>query len=265
VLTAIGALAAAGDASAQAPQFINTTVETKTAASGLEREIESAGAARRAVWVGIRVTTIPVRQEWCSEGARPIRVALEPARSMLVLARLEAGALTDLRAVGDNCEVDGGGVPVLLLEGATADASANWLRGVLGRTSAGRQERRIAGRAMNALAWTDGRAAVDALIEVARRDTSQERRGKALFWLSQRAGQEAVAAISGAIDNDPDTEVKKKAVFALSQLPQDQGVPLLIQVARTHANRQVRRQAMFWLGQSRDARALSFFEDVLRR
>ena len=51
----------------------------------------------------------------------------------------------------------------------------------------------------------------------------------------------------------------------MTQLPSDQGVPLLIQVARTHASAEVRKQAMFWLGQSKDQRALEFFEDVLRR
>jgi hypothetical protein len=38
---------------------------------------------------------------------------------------------------------------------------------------------------------------------------------------------------------------------------------LLIQVARTNPNPAVRKQAMFWLGQSRDARALAFFEEIL--
>jgi HEAT repeat protein len=49
----------------------------------------------------------------------------------------------------------------------------------------------------------------------------------------------------------------------LSQLPKDEGVPLLIQVARTHTNPAVRKQAMFWLGQTRDARAVKFFEEIL--
>ena len=71
------------------------------------------------------------------------------------------------------------------------------------------------------------------------------------------------AEITAAIENDPDTEVKKKAVFALSQLPRDEGVPLLIQVARTHSNPAVKKQAMFWLGQSKDPRALKFFEEIL--
>ena len=42
------------------------------------------------------------------------------------------------------------------------------------------------------------------------------------------------------------------------------GVPKLIEVARTHRNPAVKKQAMFWLGQSRDPRALAFFEEVLR-
>jgi len=73
-----------------------------------------------------------------------------------------------------------------------------------------------------------------------------------------------VGAIRSAIDNDPETEVKRKAVFALSQLPKDEGVPMLIDIARNNRNREVRRQAMFWLGQSKDPRAVSFFEEVLK-
>jgi hypothetical protein len=36
-------------------------------------------------------------------------------------------------------------------------------------------------------------------------------------------------------------------------------------VAKTNRNPEVRKQAMFWLGQSGDARALAFFQDVLAR
>ncbi len=105
----------------------------------------------------------------------------------------------------------------------------------------------------------------DAIIEVAHRDSSPHVRGQAFFWLGQKAGKKAEAALAGAIADDPDTEVKKKAVFALSQLPKDRGVPLLIETARTNRNHEVRKQAMFWLGQSQDARALAFFEEVLKK
>jgi len=107
--------------------------------------------------------------------------------------------------------------------------------------------------------------AVDEMICMAREDSSPHVRGQALFWLGQKAGKKAEAAITDAIANDPDTTIKKKAVFALSQLPHDQGVPLLIQVARTNTNPAVRKDAMFWLGQSRDPRALDFFEEILKK
>ena len=107
--------------------------------------------------------------------------------------------------------------------------------------------------------------AVATLIVMARRDASPHVRGQALFWLAQRAGRQAAAAIQNAILDDPDTEVKTRAVFALAQLPAGEGVPHLIHVARTNRNPEVRRKAMFWLGQSKDPRALSFFEEVLTR
>ncbi|HWW84793.1 MAG TPA: HEAT repeat domain-containing protein [Vicinamibacterales bacterium] len=107
--------------------------------------------------------------------------------------------------------------------------------------------------------------ALTTLIAAARQDHSAHVRGQALFWLGQKAGKEAVGAITDAIDQDPETAVKKKAVFALSQLPKDDGIPKLIEVARTNKNPEVRKQAMFWLGQSKDPRAISFFEEILTR
>lgn len=107
--------------------------------------------------------------------------------------------------------------------------------------------------------------AVAALIDLARTDASHAVRGEALFWLAQKAGKLAAGTITDAIANDPETDVKRRAVFALTQLPKDEGVPLLIQVARTNRNPEVRKQAMFWLGQSKDPRALGFFEEILKK
>jgi hypothetical protein len=114
------------------------------------------------------------------------------------------------------------------------------------------------------LAQNRAAAALDELIRLARTDASSSVRGEAIFWLGQKASRKASEAITDAIENDPETQVKKKAVFALSNLPHDEGVPLLIKLARTHPNPVVRKQAMFWLGQSKDARALEFFEQVLK-
>ena len=119
--------------------------------------------------------------------------------------------------------------------------------------------------AMFALSQSREPDALSMLIQFARQDESSRVRGEAIFWLSQKAGQRAAKEITAAIEQDPDTDVKKKAVFALSQLPKDEGVPLLIQVAKDNKNPVVRKQAIFWLGQSKDPRALEFFQQVLAK
>jgi HEAT repeat protein len=106
-------------------------------------------------------------------------------------------------------------------------------------------------------------SALTTLIAAAKEDKSARVRGQALFWLAHKAGSQAVATIADAIERDPETEVKRRAVFALSQLPKDEGVPKLIDVARTNKNPAVRKQAFFWLGQSKDPRAVQFFEEIL--
>ena len=118
--------------------------------------------------------------------------------------------------------------------------------------------------ALAALIWHPGNEPLETIVVAARDDRRPLVRSQALFWLSLRAGQQAVGTIRSAVDNDPETEVKKKAVFALSQLPKNDGVPLLIEIAQSNRNREVRKQAMFWLGQSKDPRAISFFEQVLK-
>jgi HEAT repeats len=124
---------------------------------------------------------------------------------------------------------------------------------------------KIREHAVFALTQNKDPQAANVVVAVAHNDKSARVRGQALFWLAQRAQRKvAESAINDAIANDPETEVKKKAVFALTQMPSGEGVPLLIQVARNNKNPEVRKQAIFWLGQSKDDRALSFIEEVLK-
>jgi hypothetical protein len=104
------------------------------------------------------------------------------------------------------------------------------------------------------------------LIDMARNDPSPKVRGQALFWIAQKAQKKSDAdVIRTAATSDPDAAVKKQAVFALSQIPHGEGVPDLIRVARENKSHEVRKQAMFWLGQSKDPRALAFFESILTK
>jgi len=167
------------------------------------------------------------------------------------------------------------------LEAFVAPASPEWLRAetafwlghargeagarLLARMIANDPSDKVRDKVAFGLSTSKTPLALTTLIAAAKDDKSPRVRSQALFWLAQKAGKEAMAVISGAIDNDPDTEVKKKAVFALSQLPKDEGVPRLMEVARNNRNPAVRKQAMFWLGESKDPRAVKFFEEILNR
>lgn len=89
-------------------------------------------------------------------------------------------------------------------------------------------------------------------------------RQQAVFWVGQAAGAAATRELSALVDeNDTDITVRERAVFALSQRPADEAVPALIRIAGSSPSPRLRKSAIFWLGQSKDPRALTYFERVL--
>lgn len=275
-------------AAAEQPRLSNGRLEPRSAAAGLEAAVRPLlRATTPPAWIGWSVATDRERQMCCwdswrdgaccsgcrleghgnftsSTGVRDGAVKLEGDREMHVLLRIEAGEVTKLRTFSPDCALDAGGTTLHWLEGVRPAESVRFLAGFLEDKGGSRATQKLADQALSALAFHAEPGAIDLLIDRARRGETSRVRGQALFWLAQRAGDRAVQAIARALEDDPETEVKKKAVFALSQLPKDEGVPLLIQTARTNRNPAVRKQAFFWLGQSKDPRALAFFEEVLK-
>ena len=116
------------------------------------------------------------------------------------------------------------------------------------------------------LTFADGVVVWPQLFSLVRNDNRPlGTRKQAMFWLGQAAGEHLTGdRVSFAKDDDA-TEVKKSAVFALSQRHNNEAVPALIEVARNNHDPEVRRSALFWLGQTMDPRAISLFEDILKR
>jgi HEAT repeat protein len=256
---------AAATASAQPARLGNGTVTTRALAGPLDQAIERARtAAAEARWLAFEIATTPGDRwmcdwnEWTRQQPAATAARLEPAESAYVFVRFEASRVDRVKLFSPGCAIDAGGRPVDWLTGVPATESVRALT-----TLARGIERKVADGALAALSMHGAPAALTAVIDIARSGPTPHTRGQALFWLAQRAGSQSAAAIDEALARDPDTVVKKQAVFALSQLPADQGVPRLIDVARAHSNAVVRKQAMFWLGQSKDPRALTFFESVL--
>jgi hypothetical protein len=266
-LLAAAFLVVAAAASAQTPRLSNGRIESHAAAN-IARDVPALAATlAEPMWIGYAQPMIDGNHNMCdywSDGNRftqstdPIR--LEPADFFFVMFRVENRQISRIRTFSANCPLDAGGKAVHWFTNVSVNDSVNYMKTFIGPNAT----RRFNDSAVTVLALTEGDQPLNELLSIARDGSTAGARGNALFWLAQRAGAKAVGTITAAIENDPDTEVKKKAVFALSQLPRDEGVPLLIQQARTNRNPAVRKQAMFWLGQSKDPRALKFFEEILK-
>lgn len=253
-------LAAVVPLSAQSP-VVNAAVERRTPSADLAGDMRNAAERATPAWIGYRVpiaprTDVPLQTfAGCCGQCR-----LAPPTDLVVLARVNRGAVLELRPLAVDCDMDAGGMPLIWFEPVTADASVAWLGTLV--TAPPEGTGRVAEQALVAIARHAGPASAAALVRVAQSGTPQMR-GRALFWLAQRAADQALPAIDAALQKDPDTEVKKQAVFALSRFPNREGIPKLMDVARGHPNAEVRRQAMFWLGESKDPRAAEFFAEIL--
>lgn len=265
---------------AQQPRVSNGQVQVQPVSGSLERAIgDLAARATQPTWIGYAVPSAnPDGQMCCWNDGTNVTCSLEPGATptatgppvmsapvrldsgdvFFVLYRVEQGQISRIRTFSEECPLDAGGLTIHWLTGVNARESVSLLS-----AHATSSTRRTADAALAAMSMHADTSALEALARFARSADSMHVRGQALFWLAQRAGQKAIGAITEAIEKDPETEVKRRAVFALSQLPKDDGVPLLINVARTNANPAVRKQAIFWLGQSKDPRALKFFEEIL--
>jgi hypothetical protein len=274
---------ASSTAFAQAqPNFVNARVVARAAQPDVPRAIAAIVKSQvEPAWIGYAVPVINSemsgRNDGWSERCRleqqrvdpatntyvqgPVR--LEAAATLLVLVRVQAGEIRRVRSFSGDCQVDAGGLQLSWMGDVSAAQSVDFLKTLVTNPVANNAARDQSESALSAMALHRDAAAAAAILDLAK-SSAPKLRQRALFWIARRAESQAVGVITQAIDNDPDVEVKKQAVFALSQLPRDEGVPILITLAGSHANPIVRKQAMFWLGQSKDPRALRFFEDVLR-
>ena len=240
----------------QAPRIRNALSESRAAQPSLEAAFRSiVNTQNDPAWIGYTVPSTPGEPEGC----RGTTVFLEGPRQQVLLFRIEARQVDRVRAFPVDCQVDGGGLRLYWLTGVKPAESVALLDSLMNDS-----RDRIREQAASALARAEDPSAVNVLLRAAQQDKSPRVRGQALTSVAQRAGgQIPESVIREAIEKDPDTEVKKKAVFALTQIPNGGGVPMLIDVAKNNRNAAVRKQAMFWLGQSKDARAVKFFDEIL--
>jgi len=124
-------------------------------------------------------------------------------------------------------------------------------------------DERVAERAISAMGTSREPDSIDTLIAIARTGKTARMRSQAVGELARKPGPKILPALGQAL-HDQDPQVQRRAVTALREVPDGQGIPLLIETVKTTQDSQLRKDAMNSLRNSRDPRALSFFEDVLK-
>jgi hypothetical protein len=258
----VTAIATAGVAAAQAP-VVNARVERRAVTQGLAREVQAVMDRGSAAWLGYSVPLLQRTDgtlrssEWYGSRCR-----LEPPTQLVVLARVEARALVELRSVAVDCDLDASGMPLVWLDNVSADDSVAWLASLVGNTAATPRDWRT-DAAISALARHASPGAVAPIARLAREGVTTQLRTRGISALAQRPAADALPTLNAVIDKDQDRSVKRQAVSALNRLAGGAGVPRLTELARSHQDPEIRKYAMQVLGQSRDPRAVDFLTQVL--
>jgi len=135
---------------------------------------------------------------------------------------------------------------------------------VLKRVMANDPDIRVRERAVSTLGNLREPEATDLLTSIAKTNPDSRLRTQAVSALGRKSGAATIATLTGIAENDADKTVKRRAISALQSMPDGEGVPTLIQIAKTSKDPETKKQAMQTLEHSRDPRALTFFEDVLK-
>jgi hypothetical protein len=286
----MGVLAVASLAAAQPAALVNADLRARSAAGGLGPVLD--GLARDSAagaWAGWEVPARGEAEMCCWTEASDSRCAgcrldggsfgihragtdapneapavrLAAARRLLVLARLEDGAVTAVRPFSEGCPIDAGGATVHWLNDVRPSDSVAVLAALVSDDAA-RASRRLADGALAALAHHADASAEAALEGLVAPGRARRVREQAAFWMGQTGGAKALDRLIRLAGADRDERFREHLTFVLSQSEDARALDALVGMARNDSSRRVRGQALFWLGQKAGRKAVAAIETALR-
>ncbi len=97
-------------------------------------------------------------------------------------------------------------------------------------------------------------------------DADSSVRSEAVYYFIQRGGLAVVPEALRSVAADKTDSVRKRAVTSIGRLPSDAGVPQLLELAKASSTDAVmKKEAVNALSQSKDARAVAYMEELLKR
>ena len=198
-----------------APKLQNAKVETRAVSGSLDATVRAIVAAHDdPAWIGYTEPAVPGDRQMCCfnsiNGVASFGCSLEPSQGNIVFPadtngvvrlegpsefylflRVERRKVEKVRTFSPDCPIDGGGLPIYWLTGASAAESVRFLASLVPGA-----ERSLQDRAMSAIALHRDPSAVPALIELAVHGNEKNIQQRAMFWLGHSNDPAAMKFIS---------------------------------------------------------------------
>ena len=262
---ALWLMAAALPLAAQPKLLINAKVDTRSAAAGLEREFRTLLAAEpQPAWIGYTVPAAGGSQLGCelvSPGGwfAPGVIHLEPPDHAVILYRVESNAVSRIRALSPECEIDAGGVPVHWLADVQPAESVALLVTFV-------PQRDIRGDgSVKAIALHAGPAADAALERFVAPGQPESLRQRTVAWFGSTRGRRGFEILKNLIAGDPSEPVRERAISALAVSKEPEAADLLISTARSDRNPRLRAQAISALGRKSGPKTVAVIREAIEK
>jgi hypothetical protein len=283
LVAAVCLLAAPAVTATMVPSIQNATIESRSAAAGLEPVIrEIIVSQNKPAWIGYAVPIRPGHSICCSGRGSGCRCPLEREESisqqsdgsdlldltvkrhLSVLFRVAKGEVQRIRSYSEECELDAGGLPFVWLTDVMPDQSVAWLASfVTGQSDKSRWGEDLADRVVSAIAFHDDPAAFDMLVRFVEPGRPEKLREQAVFWIGETGGRRGVEMLDRVLHDDPSRDVREQAVFALTLPDTPEALEALIRTARSDDDSKIRGNAIFWLGNKAGERAAATIAEMV--
>jgi HEAT repeats len=241
-------LAAVVPMAAQPKLLVNANLDKQSASAGLEAAFKPFVTAQpQPAWIGWAVPAVRTNNNnlGCEFVFRDGQgspgqgvVHLEPPDHAVIMVRVDQDAVTRIRFVSPDCEIDAGGVPMHWLTDVQPAQSVALLATMVSERERGSSD------AMGAIAVHADAAADQALDRLAGAQQPLSIRQRAISLLAAERGHHGFEVIKDLIANDTDERVKERAVQSLSNSKDPGALDLLLETARRNSNPKMRAQAI---------------------
>lgn len=266
------------------PRFVDAAVREQAATPDLRHAVDALVAGPQSpAWIGYAVPAVAGshgRHDGCCmgdcetvylEARRGEREAAEPAsdaapdgpRWLVVLFRIERGAVQRVRVAGPTCTVNAGGLPLHWLTGVSpADSVALLSTMVKDSPERGRGAEPSDSTVLMAIAMHADPSAGRALDRFVATGQPAGVRKHAAFWLAAARGREGFETLRRLVRTESDAAFRKELVVPISLAGDPGAIDTLIDLARNDSSADVRKQALFWVSQKAGKRAASALTDA---